>query len=179
MYKTCFSVIVGLSVFFLYKTSDIFTNTSYANQKTNSDRFDGYAMTHIEAEFGCVQRNDTSVCLENCGQNDQNEGCHAFDICIDSIQMCNGVLDFLNISQYEHDVENHCRDKPYRLPHFYDELFCRQRWIGVYISIFSTGAISIMCCVATWIFTVDTLGIVFQHAKNTFRRIFYAQTLMQ
>ena len=40
-----------------------------------------------------------------------------------------------------------------------DEIFCPERYISVYISIFGAAGIAIILTVAIWVMTFDTLGL--------------------
>ena len=134
---------------------------------------------HLKVEFHCVHLNDTNICLENCGlfSNEQlSQECkNDNDFCISKDKMCNGVLDLFNIQKYHKNVEDSCHDRQYRLAHFFDELFCRKNWIGVYVTIFGTGAIAILCCVAIWILSLTTMVAVFRCLRNAIRHSFCAQ----
>ena len=92
--------------------------------------------------------------------------------------MCNGVLDLFkiqnNFSISSEQVET-CLDSSYNLAHFFDEIFCRNDWIGVYVTIFGTGAIAIICCIAIWILSLNTVFAVFRYLRNAIRHAFCAQ----
>ena len=152
----------GCAIFITYNISIVYNNASFE-------------MYHLNSEFHCVHSNETSICLENCGiLSDSNlEECSNNNICISTDQMCNGILELFNLNNYKTPFS--CKDRPYRLAHFFDELFCRENWIGIYVTIFATGAIAIICCVAIWILSLNTILDVFRCLRNAIRHTFCAQ----
>ena len=153
----------GCAIYITYNISIVYNNATIE-------------MYHLKVEFHCVHLNDTNICLENCGfSNEQlSQECnHVNDFCISRDKMCNGVLDLLNIQKYN-KVEA-CHDRQYQLAHFFDELYCRNNWIGVYVTIFGTGAIAILCCVGIWISSLTTIVAVFRCLRNAIRHSFCAQ----
>ena len=157
-----FLVMAGCAIFITYNISIVYNNSSFE-------------MYHLNSEFHCVHSNETSICLENCGilSDGNQEECSNNDICISTDQMCNGILELFNLNHYKTPFS--CKDRPYRLAHFFDELFCRENWIGIYVTIFATGAISIICCVAIWILSLSTILGVFKCFRNAIRHTFCAQ----
>jgi len=73
------------------------------------------------------------------------------------------------------DVQG-CEFNPHlRISHFADELFCGEKWEGIYAMIFASGAIGILATIAIWIMSFQTLVLVFKLIINGVRQIFCAQ----
>ena len=84
------------------------------------------------------------------------------------------IIENTEYSVSSNQVET-CQDSSYNLAHFFDEIFCKNDWIGVYVTIFGTGAIAIICCIAIWILSLETILSVFKCLRNAIRHAFCAQ----
>lgn len=72
-------------------------------------------------------------------------------------------------SEVTENAETSCHHAPFQISHFYDELFCRQRWTPLYIMIFVTGAMACLCCVALWILQLETIVMTIGYARNAIK----------
>jgi len=78
--------------------------------------------------------------------------------CIPIQKKCDGILNFFNRTGDQFNTgEYYLRNGVVMM--LSDEIFCPERYISVYISIFGAAGISIILTVAIWVMTFDTLGL--------------------
>jgi len=132
-------------------------------------------------DFDDVSHNDSHMCIDS-GSRDvwEYRNCNFTENCIETPKVCDGILDLL--ADYNSTVINvpGCDFNPsLTIKYFVDELFCGQKYEGVYAMIFGAGAIGILCCLAIWIMSYNTLVLVFKLIRNGIRQIFCAQIPLQ
>ena len=141
---------------------------------------DETSQVYSYGDFGCVKHNESHLCLEaKCGYDYLRE-CNLTDTCIETPKVCDGVLDLLSAYNNTPIKKEGCDYTPHlQISYFADELFCSKKWEGVYAMIFGSGAIGILCCIAIWIMSFNTLLLVFKLIRNAVRQIFCAQIPLQ
>eukprot|EP00093_Oithona_nana_P011955 11955.XXX_370405_372069_1 [CDS] Oithona nana genome sequencing. len=166
-------VMLASLIVLLMHTSHLLNETSYV---------------HSYGDFECVKHNESHMCLEaKCvsgsgydyyGRNTRE--CNLTDACIETPKVCDGVLDLLSTYNNTPIDKEGCDYTPHlKIHYFADELFCGKKWEGVYAMIFGSGAIGILCCIAIWIISFNTLLMVFKLIRNAVRQIFCAQIPLQ
>ena len=136
---------------------------------------------HRFGSFPCVVKNGSELCLKDCrSENDEYsynnylDKCVNLERCIPVSKVCDGVLDFIgNLTYYEDLKDNKgCKGyRPYNLREFSDELFCGQRNLGVFISIFGAAGIAIILCFTTLVLTFESIVIILKLVIEKLKRI--------
>ena len=148
---------------------------------------DETSQVYSYGDFECVKHNESHLCLEaKCAIADydyygrKTRKCNLTDVCIETPKVCDGVLDLLSAYNNTPIKKEGCDYTPHlQISYFADELFCSKKWEGVYAMIFGSGAIGILCCIAIWIMSFNTLLLVFKLTRNAVRQIFCAQIPLQ
>ena len=78
---------------------------------------------------------------------------------------CDGILDFFRPSTTYDNFDTETK--------LSDELFCTQRYISVYISIFCTAGIAILLVLTLWVMTFDAIGFFGRLILNYFKPRFF------
>ena len=78
--------------------------------------------------------------------------------CIPIQKKCDGILNFFNRTEDQFNTDDYYLRNGVVMM-LSDEIFCPERYISVYISIFGAAGIAIILTVAIWVMTFDTLGL--------------------
>ena len=131
-------------------------------------------------DFDDVTHNDSHMCINLHITRWNYRNCNFSVNCIETPKVCDGVLDLLaNYNGTDIEVPGCESDSGLTIKYFADELFCGQKYEGVYAMIFGSGAIGILCCLAIWIMSFNTLVLVFKLIRNGIRQVFCAQIPLQ
>jgi len=93
--------------------------------------------------------------------------------CIPIEKKCDGILNFFNRTGDKFNTEDYYLRNGVVMM-LGDELFCPERYISVYISIFGAAGISIILTVAIWVLTFNTIGFFGKLIAATIKKRFYS-----
>ena len=86
--------------------------------------------------------------------------------CLPIKQKCDGILDFLQKTE-KFSNTHECKAKMM----LSDELICaKERYISVYVCIFSATGISILSTVVIWFMTCDTVGFFWKRVVSGYTK---------
>lgn len=126
---------------------------------------------------GSIIQNSTDFCLKwKSGVWNDND--KSTTTCIPIQKKCDGFLDFVPPSSVWRFADHFNTTGHY--PQYGatmmlgDELFCAQRYISVFISIFGAAGIAIILTVAIWVMTFDTIGFFGKVIAATLKQKFFS-----
>ncbi len=148
---------------------------------TASDIFNSY---YYDGYNGCVTKNDTHLCINQCNTYYHDCKIPFHDIpCISSEQICNGQLDFLPDLGRNSSLYDSCRfyDSPVDDKMLYDEiLFCKkERFIPVFALVFGSCGLCIILCFAIFFVTFPSILSLVKLAWQKLSQFFLSHELLQ
>jgi len=123
---------------------------------------------------GTISQNSTDFCLNWRSDAWTDESSNStITTCIPIEKKCDGILNFFNRTGDKFNTEDYYLRNGVVMM-LGDELFCPERYISVYISIFGAAGISIILTVAIWVLTFNTIGFFGKLIAATIKKRFYS-----